>query len=236
MTDRAAADRIEALHHAPGPAVDRFDDASRLQGRVAVLPSAFNPPTLAHLELLRRAIDHGTHGTPAALLTTRNVDKGLYGALLHHRVCMLLALREQVPGLVVLVSNTARIMDQAQALAGAHPEASFDFVVGFDTLIRLFDERYYADIRAELPAFFAAHRVLAANRGAAGREAIEEFLALPFIRDFADRVAILAIDAEPASLSSTVEREAIARGEHPVGLPTSVTDYILRHGLYRPVN
>ena len=64
---------------------------SRSPGRVAVLPSAFNPPTIAHLHLLEQALRVEGVTLAAAMLSTRNVAKGVVGAGLADRVGMLLA-------------------------------------------------------------------------------------------------------------------------------------------------
>ena len=69
---------LEELHDAAEPRVVRFDRGVDLAGAVAVLPSAFNPPTLAHLHLLQIASEVTPGTTAAALLTTRNVAKGVF--------------------------------------------------------------------------------------------------------------------------------------------------------------
>ena len=45
-------ERLEALAHGEAPEAARFDAEEGLRGGWAVLPSAFNPPTRAHLSLL----------------------------------------------------------------------------------------------------------------------------------------------------------------------------------------
>ena len=223
---------LELLDAAADPAAARFDAGPRFSGEVAVLPSAFNPPTLAHEHLLRRALAAFGLRQAAALLTTRNVDKGLYGAGLADRVGMLLALNAEWPDLGVLASNKARIIDQAAALSAAFPSVRFDFVVGFDTLERLFARRYYTDMEAELAPFFTRHRVLAANRGAAAAEDVRQWIDRHSGR-FAERILALEIEEHPASLSSTKARERAAAGEETDDLPAPVARYIAEHGLYR---
>ncbi len=137
MTEELAV-RLERLDAAARPAAERFDAGGPLGRTAAVLPSAFNPPTHAHQHLLERALETFGISSAIALLTTRNVDKGLHGAPLADRVGMLLALGEAFPGLAVMAANQARIIDQAVALALLLPGVELDFVVGFDTLERLF--------------------------------------------------------------------------------------------------
>ncbi|MFN8616032.1 MAG: nicotinate-nicotinamide nucleotide adenylyltransferase [Dehalococcoidia bacterium] len=228
----AIAEAIEQLDQQTGPAARRFDHGPAFSGAAAVLPSAYNPPTLAHEHLLQRALDaYGLHHA-VALLTTRNVDKGLHGASLADRIGMLLALSGSWPGLCVAASNQARIVDQANALNAAFPGVEFDFIVGFDTLERLFAPRYYTDMDAELAPFFARHRLLAANRGDVEAHHVEAWVA-ENAGTFAGRILLLEIDEFPASLSSTRVREAAAKGGDGLDLPPAVARYVTEHGLYR---
>lgn len=228
------ASLLAALDGAEAPAAQRFDAAASLSGRVAVLPSAFNPPTSAHLALLDVAVATANVNVPAALLSTKNVDKGLHGASLAQRVEMLLALKSSRPSIAVLATNAARIADQAAALRAAHSSAEFDFVVGFDTLVRLFEPRYYAgDMNPQLETFFTHHRVLAANRGVAGLDALRAYIEREVPAEFRDRIILNRLDDHPAGLSSTLARDEAARTGRPLSVPPEVADYIERHGLYR---
>ena len=117
------------------------------------------------------------------------------------------------------------------------PGLAFDFVVGYDTLIRLFDARYYTDMPAELAAFFAHHRVIAANRAEATVVEVEEFVAREAMA-FAHRIVVHEIPPGPASLSSTHARslsqawEAAADEIVTQVVSPAVADYISEHGLY----
>lgn len=224
--------QLESLQADTAPAVLRFDDGPPLSDTVVVLPSAFNPPTLAHLELMSagKTAAHASHAL--ALLTTRNVDKGIYGAGLAHRVAMLIAARDGSDGFAVGASNQARIMDQAEALRAAFPASEFHFVVGFDTLERLFAPRYYDDMERELRVFFSRHRVFAANRGEAGPDDVAEWIERN-CGGFREAVEVLEIDEKAAGISSTRARSLAARGETPPALPPGVGTYIRQMGLYR---
>src|SRR5690606_5095638 len=150
----------------------------------------------------------------------RNVDKGLYGAALPHRVGMLLAMGSEQESLAVLASNAARFIDQARALRTAHPGAAFDFIAGHDTLVRIFEPRYYdgastGAMLAALDPFFAEHRLIVTNRAGAGPDDVRAFLDQPGPREFASRVVVRELDPEPAAVSSTRARDEAAR----TGLP-----------------
>jgi len=225
-------ERLAELAHGEAAAVTRFDADAGLRGGWAVLPSAFNPPTRAHLRLLELAEGVGGVERSAALLTTRNVAKGIEGASLADRIGMLLAARGSHPGLAVLAANQARIVDQAFALRETWPEAAFDFVLGFDTLIRLFDQQYYEGaMEAELDPFFTEHRVIAANRGDVATSGVDAYVAEQASR-YGDRIVTVTLDPAHRAMSSSEARERIAVGEVSGSLPGGVVEYIREHGLY----
>lgn len=225
-------ERLADLARSEAPAVTRFDAEEGLRGGWAVLPSAFNPPTRAHLRLLDLA--QGVEGVTggAAVLTTRNVAKGVEGAALEDRIGMLLAARESRPGLAVLGANQARIVDQAAGLRDAWPEAGFDFVLGYDTLVRLFDQQYYTGaMEAVLDPFFERHRVIAATRGEVTEGEMREWVAEQASR-YADRIITMALDQEHGRIASSEIRARIEAGEWSDDLPEGVAEYIREHGLY----
>lgn len=223
---------LAELHGGEAPRAVRLDEPLPLAGRVAVLPSAFNPPTSAHVALLDVALTTDGVTAAAALLSTRNVDKGLHGASFAQRIEMLLAVKSTRAALAVLATNAARIADQASALREASPAAGFDFVVGFDTLVRLFEPRYYDDMEAQLETFFTHHRVLATNRGEAGFEFLCSYIEKDVPSEYRSRILVRQLDEHPASLSSTLARDEAARTGRPVTVPPEVADYIERHRLY----
>lgn len=232
MADRDVEDALRSLEALKQHGIHRFDTGAGFGGRVAILPSAFNPPTEAHLRLIDLALEEDNVAAAGALLSTRNVDKGIYGAGLAHRIRMLLALRHRREDVAVLASNAARISDQAEALRDAHPDTGFDFVVGYDTLVRVFDPRYYDDMARELDRFFQHHRLFAANRDATSVDAVRRYLESPAARDFAQRIVVKELEPESATRSSTAARTAVNQGGLPEGVPPEVESYIVEHGLY----
>lgn len=224
---------LREVEGAPGPHTARFDAGPPFASRLAVLPSAFNPPTVAHLALLEAAAALPGVQSVAALLTTRNVDKGVTGASFADRIGMLLTTHEaECPWLGVLATNQARIIDQEAALVAAYPSLGLDFVVGYDTLVRLFDERYYTAMQAELAPFFARARLIALNRGEADTAVVRAFVERE-AGPFAESIVVATLDEHAASLSSTLARDAIEAGEATAVVPPPVGDYIREHGLYR---
>jgi nicotinamide-nucleotide adenylyltransferase len=132
----------------------------------------------------------------------------------------------------VLATNAARLVEQARALRTAFVGAEFDFVVGHDTLIRLFDPVYYTDMDADLAEFFAHHRVIAANRGDVPTRDVRAFADAQG-SEFALRIIVCEIQLQRAALSSSAARETIEAGMHPTQVPPNVARYIAEHRLYR---
>jgi nicotinamide-nucleotide adenylyltransferase len=232
MHAASIAETLAQLDRAPGSAAVRFDSPDGLRGPVAFLPAAFNPPTVAHLRLLQRAAA-AVAAAPAALLTTRNVDKPVTGAPLEARVEMLVAARRDGHDIAVLAANVARIIEQAAAIEATFPAVDATPVVGFDTLVRLFDPRYYADLSRELDPFFERHRVIAANRNPHALEAVAEWLHHN-ARGYASRVVLVELDSETAGVSSTRARELVAAGIPADLVPPSVRAILAERRFYTP--
>lgn len=136
--------------------------------------------------------------------------------------------------MAVLATNQARLADQSRALDASLPGVEFDFVVGYDTLVRLFDERYYSDMDAELVPFFARHRLIATNRAHHTLKEVRRFVQdHPTACAHAPRILIRQLEDEPASYSSSASRDHAASGDDLPQLPPPVAAYIRRHNLYR---
>jgi nicotinic acid mononucleotide adenylyltransferase len=148
---------------------------------------------------------------------------------------MLLALRGDWPELAIVASNQARIIDQARALTTSfekEPDAlTLRFVVGFDTLERLFAARYYTDMDTELAPFFESSRVIASNRADVSTADVQAWIH-KHAGPYEACIDVVEIDEFPASLSSSQARDAFAANATTVSVPAVVGEYIRRHGLY----
>ncbi len=168
----------------------------------------------------------------AAMLTTRNVAKGVFGASLGDRVAMLLEVHRRWPELAVTAANVARIMDQAEALRRQAGTEGVDAIVGFDTLERLFDPKYYDHMERELTPFFERNRVIAANRGRETAERVAEWVR-QHSGPFEGRILVREIEPEVAEVSSTDARTQAAVNPDEMPVAPGVKEYIQRRGLYR---
>lgn len=110
-----------------------------------VVDSSFNPPHRAHAKLARSARQEYPNGTIVLLLSTGNADKpSVDPEILQTRVEMMSLFAEELgPSTVIGLTTEAKFMDKAVALTSAFPSCSVVFSVGFDTMLRMLDQKYY---------------------------------------------------------------------------------------------
>ncbi|OBA18030.1 Nucleotidylyl transferase [Metschnikowia bicuspidata var. bicuspidata NRRL YB-4993] len=137
--------------------------------RILVLDSSFNPPHMAHFTLAKEAIDHDFGDARAhpelselpkmllLLLSVKNADKVVpKPALFDHRLAMMHRMASSLESLELPVAigltKHAKFADKSaaiQAHCSVEPQANYasarlTFLLGFDTLIRVLDPKYYA--------------------------------------------------------------------------------------------
>ncbi|KAF9923237.1 hypothetical protein FBU30_006685 [Linnemannia zychae] len=220
--------------------------------RIAVLDSSFNPPTMAHYQLLKAAARSGCDAV-LLLLATNNVDKGQTGTSAIERLEMMEAvamesirnekedpaLRHMAVGLTI----HARFMDKAQPILDYYPPntVQLSWIMGHDTMIRLFDPKYYTDVHKDMAPFFEQCDVICSSRPGYGTRDemmrfVEEsghskkvtFVDIPDDEDYDDDYGVEALQVDDGSemgkgktatrgiqakeMSSTVVRNAIKSG------------------------
>jgi nicotinamide-nucleotide adenylyltransferase len=181
--------------------------------------------------MLRLASERLPSLKPALLLSLTNVDKELFGADVEQRLAMMAALAGQL-GAEVLTVSRPRFLDAARHLAGSgnqHPV----FILGYDTLLRLFDGRYYGDMEAELGELFALASFVAFDRAPFTIvDVLRLIRGLP--RPFQERIVPLELPHEVAQLSSTGARDLLEQGHLADAVPSAVLEVIRREGIYAP--
>lgn len=183
--------------------------------RLGVLSSAFNPLTAAHVALAEQAMATCDLDAVVLELSKVNVDKQVYGASLAERLWMLKYVAAGTDWLGVGAGSHARFVDKAEALL-ATPAAggvAVYFIVGFDTLVRVFDAEYYTDLDAELRELFERSQFIVANRSEHDVADVRRFLREPLPQRYADRMHVVELDDFHAGLSSTLVRQRLQRSE-----------------------
>ncbi|BGO88948.1 hypothetical protein NBRC10512_005702 [Rhodotorula toruloides] len=234
--------------------------------RISVLDSSFNPPTAAHQALA----SHGSDGFDAHLLalSVGNPDKGTIeqevtavrlemmrqlGMDLHRRsggkggLSNVAVVLLQAPTFVRKSEILRDELDKlVQAQAGSD-EASvrLTFLVGWDTLIRIFAPRYYQppgpDLGSSMSAFLDRDdsSLACARRGDIPSEEEDAFLNSDEVKEWVKRGKVEMFDIEERfrTISSTEVRRAVkeerwedVRRDVPI---EGIIDVIKREGLYK---
>lgn len=257
-------------------------DSSFNPPTLAHLSLALIPPALVEEDIISpRHIAH------LLLLSVRNADKGLKPGdpSLPQRLQMMILLAEEMenrlsaasvsnsPMLAVATIDEPTFVGKStkllQYFRGVYPDAveaqlpRLTFVLGFDTIIRLFNPKYYGSddgMIASLDTFFLKdHSSVMCARRRSGGSSLDStteneiaFLQLGGVRRYVElgAVMIFGIDSTEAAMSSTLVRQSItamaaspmledtmahlpARNWRSMVLP-AIAEYITWNGLYVP--
>jgi len=201
---------------------------------LGVFPASFNPPTKAHLWILEEGRRKGLKEL-AVVLDKRPLDKEVREAELVDRLLMLLKLFGDRRDVSLGVSNQGLFLSKLRALQGELPRgARVVLLMGWDTLVRLLDPKYYEDREAALRELFSGAEVLVGLRGEASWGDLEALLSRPENLPFRDRISAFELPLSLRSVSSTEVRRQIAEGRGiPSVVPEEVKDFIRKRALYR---
>lgn len=219
---------IFACRESKGPHIELLGDRIHAVGSLAVLPASFNPPTVAHMEMVRRALRSGEFGGALLLLDLRHAEKPVQDAHLVDRAIMVkLAFQEQ-PGVTLGIAGQGLFLQKALALRKVLPVGlRWSFLVGQDTLSRILDPGFYEDPNAELQVLFSIGSFVVFKR--AGWDWVE--VPGPFRKS----VQVLELPYALQGVSSSAVRESRC-----LGLPWThlvspeVAEFIERTNLYLP--
>ncbi len=205
--------------------------------RLALLPGSFNPLTDAHVALADLALESGHVDAIAFLLASRTVDKErVEGASLADRLICLVDHVETHSRQGVLLFNRGLYVDQAEIARQMFPNLDeLWFVVGYDKIVQIFDPRYYQDRHDALDRLFARASFLVSTRAPARPRDLDDFLARPENRRYADRVLRLDLPVAYQRLSSTRVRDAALYGTiATTSVPPIVVRFMRDTGAYQP--
>ena len=208
------------------------------EGKIIVFPGSFNPPTTAHLALLKQAWqfarEHGPMHIYAAISTHITDKERVQRPLLLDRILLLeTVLRHHVRHTGIMLFNRGLYVEQAEAVHNAFPQVmKLYFLIGFDKIVQIFDARYYKDRDVALHELFALAEFLVAPRREAGSAALTRLLDQPENRQFARHIHMLPLSAAYRDISSTRIRQDLAAHEQEV--PPEVRRFIRETHAYEP--
>ncbi|KAJ2911199.1 hypothetical protein GGI21_000113 [Coemansia aciculifera] len=109
------------------------------------------------------------------------------------------------------------------------------FCMGWDTLVRFFDKKYYgSDHPAEISRFFAnGGRISYARRGDLLDSQVAEFLAAPHLAPYLQFIYELELPDRVKHVSSTGVRQAIYEERNSQDTPPQILEYIDKSKLYQ---
>lgn len=234
--------RIQALldQLQPGapPKAVVLPDSLTPRGSIIVFPGAFNPPTKAHLAMLRQAQRYANQHAPMhlyAAFSKVTVDKErVERPLLLDRVLLLNdVLQKEMPYTGIMLFNRGLYVEQAEAVRHSFPAVQWlYFLIGFDKIIQILDPRYYSNRDAALKELFSQAQLLVAPRGRYGSNALARLLNQPENRPFAHFIHELPLSDVYRMLSSTQIRQRPKK--HRRDIPPEVEEFIRTTHAYEP--
>jgi nicotinic acid mononucleotide adenylyltransferase len=221
-------DLLNQLHPQLAPQALMVPGSALPRGDIIVFTGSFNPPTIAHLALLKQAQrfareqgDQPLH--LYAAFSKRTVDKeGVERPLLLDRILLLQTLlRKRLPHVGILLFNRGLYVEQVEAMRASFPRVRrIFFLMGFDKIEQILDPRYYEDRDEALQALFRQAEILVAPRGKAHErgqgpvgkglapfQSLRELLDQPQNRRFVRFIHALPFDPLYKDISSTRIRQ-----------------------------
>ncbi len=217
---------LQKLQSAPFTLVTDFKPSSQIY----ILDSSFNPPTISHLELG----SYAGHNSLLLLLATQNADKPMQPASLEHRVKMMKLLAKSFHRCGIALTKHAYFVDKARAIENHYPDKKQTFIVGYDTLVRIFDRKYDADgdMELKLGCFFEhGHGLVSILRGADQNQ--QEHFSNNIPDRWREQIRFVPVLGD--STSSTAARNAIASkdwSELKALVPLDIANFIQTNNLY----
>ncbi|ORX66737.1 hypothetical protein DL89DRAFT_269774 [Linderina pennispora] len=157
--------------------------------------------------------------------------------------------RSNLDNIAIGMVNCARFVDKCQAVrelvarqwqqaTGVEVEVLSYFTMGWDTLIRFFDPKYYSDFPADIDRFFALGGHIAFSRRIGFPDSdVEEFFAQPCMEKYAPHIVELKLPKRVEHVSSTDARLAIRDSTEGVqDLPPRILEFINYERMYRGVD
>ncbi len=196
--------------------------------KLGIFSGSFNPITVAHIKMIEEACKYFQLDEMLLLLAKSNVDKEVFGLSLADRIIILNRYAEEQEHVSVGISSHGRYIDKVDALKRIYPlDTEFYFIVGYDTLVRIFDPKYYNDIHTELQHLFSQCKFIVANRDNVDIKTIRHFMSQASNLPYSSCVSYLTLPDVYAGISSTDVRQRLL-DEKPIShlVPSFVVEML----------
>ena len=181
--------------------------------RLGVFSGSFNPLTVAHIKMIEEAQANFELDEILLVLAKANVDKGVFGLSLAERLLMLKRYAMNRDDFSVAACSHGRFIEKIEALKAVYPPGTrFSFILGYDTLVRIFDPKYYTDFHGALKALFDQCRLIVANRQEHDADSVRQFLASAGHQRYENCIDLIELSHFYAGVSSTEIRARLERG------------------------
>ena len=207
---------------------------SKGKDRIGIFPASFNPPTLAHLALIKEARSRDHLHEIVLVLDIHPKDKKRVGAALGDRLYLLKKLFRRDPQISIGLSNRGLFVEKLRPLTSLYPPGvTYVFVVGLDTISRVMDRRYYENRDRSLEVLFSHCRFFVASRGDRSKEAFENLFKREGNERFRHHVSFAVLARKFSFISSSLVRRRIRKGQSIEGfVPLEVQRFIQMKRLY----
>ena len=181
---------------------------------ILVFSGSFNPPTTAHLALLRQARQHEPMLVYAAFSTHTTDKEAVERPLLLDRIHLLQRLlHTRLPRVGIMLFNRGLYIEQTLAIHTSFPRVKrIFFLMGFDKIVQILDPRYYDDRDRVLSELFKLAVLLVAPRGNAGEQELADLLHQPENKRFAPFIQLLPFNPAYRLVSSSHVRQEDDQG------------------------
>lgn len=230
--------RLNRLEPKAEPQAVLLPGSPRPHDSIIVFPGSFNPPTNAHLALLKQARLYAREHEPMylyAAISKQTVDKEhVERPLWVDRLLLLeMLLQHRVPHTGILLFNRGLYVEQAEAIRAAFPAVRrILFLLGFDKIVQIFDPHYYENRDEALQKLFALAELLVAPRGDDGAEALQALVQQAQNQRFAGFVHLLPFGEQYRYVSSTQIRQGTPAAWQEV--PPEVRQFMRQTRAYAP--
>jgi len=237
---------LDRLHPEEQPEAVIVPKSPAPHGEIIVFPGSFNPPTTAHLALMKQArrlaLRRNKQGGKSnrtvqlfAAMSKLTVDKEhVERPLLLDRIVLLeKLLKQRLPHTGVMLFNRGLYVEQAEAVHTCFPKVRHVyFLIGYDKIVQILDPHYYTNRDAALRDLFALAELLVAPRADFGPQALTELLQQLDNQPFAQYIHPLPFSDAYRNVSSTHIRQHLREYRHDI--PREVRRFMRKTRAYAP--